>query len=202
MFKFMILMLLLLPLSFGAHAQMQQSPPDGTSHVPPHLQPKPNVTMQELLDQAKKANPGRFEFAQKKGAKIIPTRDGRSFLIVWYPDSQRPHSDVPLIVTFNGHGSYAFDEFFLWHDMAEKFGFADKALFHTLVTSVRWNEDDKRWHVATNRGDTIRARFVVMAAGVLNMPKLPGIRGIGDFKGKTCCQIHCSDRASEEICKS
>ncbi len=68
--------------------------------------------------------------------------------------------------------------------IAEKFGFADKALFHTLVNSLRWDEGIKRWHVGTNRGDAIRARHVVMACGVLNMPKLPGIPGIECFKGK------------------
>ena len=68
--------------------------------------------------------------------------------------------------------------------IARKFGFADKALFHTLITSLRWDETLKRWRVGTNRGDEIRARFVVMACGVLNMPKLPGIQGIDQFKGK------------------
>ena len=65
-----------------------------------------------------------------------------------------------------------------------KFGFADRALFHTLINSLRWDEKLKRWRVGTNRGDDIRARFVIMACGVLNMPKLPGIPGIDKFKGK------------------
>ncbi|WP_285016741.1 NAD(P)/FAD-dependent oxidoreductase [Novosphingobium sp. fls2-241-R2A-195] len=68
--------------------------------------------------------------------------------------------------------------------MAEDFELADKALFHTLVEGIVWDESIKRWHVRTNRGDDIRARFVVMAGGVMNMPKLPGIPGIHDFKGK------------------
>ncbi len=68
--------------------------------------------------------------------------------------------------------------------IAEKKGFADKALFHTLITSLKWDEGIKRWRVSTNRGDEIRARFVVMANGVLNMPKLPGIKGIESFKRK------------------
>lgn len=68
--------------------------------------------------------------------------------------------------------------------MAEDFELADKALFHTLVESIVWDERIKRWHLRTNRGDDIRARFVVMAGGVMNMPKLPGIPGIHDFKGK------------------
>jgi cation diffusion facilitator CzcD-associated flavoprotein CzcO len=68
--------------------------------------------------------------------------------------------------------------------IAEKLGFFEKALFHTLVTSLRWDDEIKRWRVGTNRGDDIRARFVVMAGGVLNMPKLPGVPGIETFKGK------------------
>lgn len=68
--------------------------------------------------------------------------------------------------------------------MAEKFGFADRALFHTLAGDLRWDDEIKRWRIATNRGDTIRARFVIVAAGVLNMPKLPAIPGIDKFKGR------------------
>jgi cyclohexanone monooxygenase len=68
--------------------------------------------------------------------------------------------------------------------IAERFGFADKALFHTLIEKLRWDPDIKRWRVGTNRGDDIRARFVIVACGVLNMPKLPGIQGIDDFKGR------------------
>lgn len=68
--------------------------------------------------------------------------------------------------------------------IAEKFGFADKALFHTLITSLKWDEQAMRWEVRTNRGDRIMARFVIMANGVLNMPKLPGVPGIDSFKGK------------------
>ena len=68
--------------------------------------------------------------------------------------------------------------------MAETHGFADQALFHTLITSLTWDEDIQRWHVRTDRGDDLRARFVIMGGGVLNMPKLPGISGIAKFKGK------------------
>jgi cation diffusion facilitator CzcD-associated flavoprotein CzcO len=68
--------------------------------------------------------------------------------------------------------------------IAERFGFADKALFHTLIDTLRWDEKIHRWRVGTNRGDDIRARFVILACGVLNMPKLPGIAGLEQFKGK------------------
>lgn len=68
--------------------------------------------------------------------------------------------------------------------IAEKFGFANKALFHTLINTLRWDESIKRWRVGTNRGDDIRARFVILACGVLNMPKLPNLPGIDKFKGE------------------
>ena len=68
--------------------------------------------------------------------------------------------------------------------MADKFGFRDRALFHTLVTGLRWDEDLQRWRVSTNRDDDIRARFVIMGGGTLNTPKFPGIPGIHKFKGK------------------
>jgi cation diffusion facilitator CzcD-associated flavoprotein CzcO len=69
--------------------------------------------------------------------------------------------------------------------VGEKYGFYDKALFHTRVTALRWDGGLKRWRIATDRGDDIRARHVIMAGGLMNMPKLPGIPGIHDYRGKT-----------------
>jgi hypothetical protein len=46
-----------------------------------------------------------------------------------------------------------------------------------------WDDRDRRWVISTNRGDRMRARFVVMANGPLHRPKLPGIPGIESFKG-------------------
>ncbi len=68
--------------------------------------------------------------------------------------------------------------------IAEKFGFADQALFHTQNNGLRWDPSINRWRVSTNRGDELLARFVIIASGVLNMPKLPGVPGIETFKGK------------------
>jgi cation diffusion facilitator CzcD-associated flavoprotein CzcO len=68
--------------------------------------------------------------------------------------------------------------------IALRFGLYEGALFHTLLKSLRWDETIGRWRIATNRGDEIRARFVVMANGLLNIPKLPGIPGIDSFKGR------------------
>ena len=67
--------------------------------------------------------------------------------------------------------------------IARKYALYDKALFHTMINALRWDEGIKRWRIGTKQGDDIRARFVIMANGLLNMPKLPGIRGIHDFRG-------------------
>jgi cyclohexanone monooxygenase len=57
------------------------------------------------------------------------------------------------------------------------------AVFQTEVTAMRWDDGAARWIVETNRGDRLRARFVVMANGPLNRPKLPGIAGVESFAG-------------------
>ncbi len=65
------------------------------------------------------------------------------------------------------------------------FDLYDGALFQTGVQELRWDDGERRWLVSTDRGDIIRARFVSLASGPLNRPKLPGIPGIRDFKGHT-----------------
>ncbi len=67
--------------------------------------------------------------------------------------------------------------------IARKYQLYDKALFHALVNALRWDEGLNRWRITTRQGDEIRARFVIMANGLLNIPKLPGIPGIHEFKG-------------------
>lgn len=63
------------------------------------------------------------------------------------------------------------------------FGLYDKAILSTQVRNLAWDEEIHRWRIATNRGDDIRARFVVMASGPFHRPKLPGIPGMADFAG-------------------
>ncbi|MGW6770204.1 flavin-containing monooxygenase [Streptomyces sp. NPDC055037] len=69
--------------------------------------------------------------------------------------------------------------------IAEKFDLYSDALFSTAATSLTWDEASGTWIVATDRGDTFRATYVVTSTGTLTDPKLPGIPGIEDFKGHT-----------------
>ena len=55
--------------------------------------------------------------------------------------------------------------------------------FQTQVTEIRWDDDDARWILSTNRGDRMRSRFVCVANGPLSRPKLPGIPGVERFEG-------------------
>jgi len=67
--------------------------------------------------------------------------------------------------------------------IGKHFGLYDSAIFSTQVRELRWDESSSRWRISTNRGDDIRARFVVMASGPFHRPKLPGIPGIKNFAG-------------------
>ena len=67
--------------------------------------------------------------------------------------------------------------------IAKHFGLYDGACLSTEVQAVEWDPDASRWVVKTNRGDEMRARFIVMGNGPLHRPKLPGIPGIESFTG-------------------
>ena len=67
--------------------------------------------------------------------------------------------------------------------IGEKFDLYRLACFQTEISEIRWLQDESRWLISTNRGDAMRARFVVMANGPLHRPKLPGIPGVERFKG-------------------
>ena len=66
--------------------------------------------------------------------------------------------------------------------IGEKFDLYRNACFQTEVTAMRWDADAARWIVETNRGDAMKAKFVIMANGPLHRPKLPGIPGVEGFK--------------------
>src|SRR5688500_15899660 len=80
---------------------------------------------------------------------------------------------------------YAFGEEIRGHleAIADKYGLVDDALFHTGVTEARWDDSTARWHISTDRGDRLTARYYVLAVGILNLMKLPAIPGMEDFAG-------------------
>jgi cation diffusion facilitator CzcD-associated flavoprotein CzcO len=69
--------------------------------------------------------------------------------------------------------------------MAERFGFFERCLFHTTVERTEWSEEIGRWTVFTDRGDAMRARYVILANGILTTPKLARIHGMETFEGES-----------------
>lgn len=67
--------------------------------------------------------------------------------------------------------------------IATKYELYKLAVFQTTVTATVWNKDDQMWHIKTNRGDHMKARFVICANGILSKPKLSKIKGMGTFAG-------------------
>ena len=67
--------------------------------------------------------------------------------------------------------------------IGEHFDLYRGALFQTEVTKATWDEAQARWIIETNRGDAMKARYLVMANGPLHRPKLPGIPGVETYKG-------------------
>ncbi len=67
--------------------------------------------------------------------------------------------------------------------IARRYDLYKLAVFQTTVTSTVWNETEQLWHVDTDRGDHMRAQFVICANGTLSKPKLSRIAGMETFAG-------------------
>ena len=67
--------------------------------------------------------------------------------------------------------------------IARKYNLYELAVFQTTVTSTIWDEEEEMWQLTTDRGDQMKARFVICANGTLSKPKLSRIKGMESFKG-------------------
>ncbi len=67
--------------------------------------------------------------------------------------------------------------------IGDRYDLVGDALFHTDVTHAEWDADAARWRVTTDRGDELSARYYVLAAGILNLLRIPAIPGIEEFAG-------------------
>lgn len=102
--------------------------PQTTSHKTANSQVVGDINSLPLFNQAKAADPERYQFAVDKGAQFIPTSDGKSFYVLWTPTDFDKAVIRPMIVTLHGHSSWAFDEFYLWQQYAEGRGYGIIAL--------------------------------------------------------------------------
>jgi len=69
--------------------------------------------------------------------------------------------------------------------VADRFDLRRDIRFETRVTGAVFNEEAHRWTVRTDRGDTVSARYCVMATGCLSAARMPDFPGLDSFKGRT-----------------
>ena len=67
--------------------------------------------------------------------------------------------------------------------IARRYNLYELAVFQTTVTSTIWHEEEELWSLTTDRGDHMKARFVICANGTLSKPKLSKIKGMESFEG-------------------
>lgn len=82
---------------------------------------------------------------------------------------------------------YAFQPEILEHcqRLGRHYGLYENALFHTRLESADWDEAAGVWRIVTDRGDSFTTTYLGLGLGFFANPKLPGIPGIENFKGKT-----------------
>src|ERR1700759_164633 len=68
---------------------------------------------------------------------------------------------------------------------AERFDLKPDIQFGKRVVEVAFDDDTELWTVRTDKGDVVRARFVITAVGALSTANMPPIEGLGSFKGKS-----------------
>jgi 4-hydroxyacetophenone monooxygenase len=70
---------------------------------------------------------------------------------------------------------------------ADAFDVRPHIRFGTTVTGARWNETERHWHVRVRTPDgsedTVAARVLVPAVGLLSVPRMPAIDGLDSFEG-------------------
>ena len=68
--------------------------------------------------------------------------------------------------------------------VADRFNLRPHIQLNTRVDRAVFDEDANTWQVVTSDGNTVTAKFVVLATGCLSNARMPDIKGLSDFKGK------------------
>jgi cyclohexanone monooxygenase len=68
--------------------------------------------------------------------------------------------------------------------VADRFNLRPDIQFDTRVTAATFDETENLWEIRTDRGDTVRAQFCIMASGPLSAARMPDIEGLESFSGQ------------------
>ena len=69
--------------------------------------------------------------------------------------------------------------------VADRFDLRRDIEFNTTVVAAHFDETALQWLVETDRGDTITARFCIMATGCLSSARVPDFKGLSEYAGQT-----------------
>lgn len=77
-----------------------------------------------------------------------------------------------------------------WAELRRYFDFVDKKLdlrrdiqFSTRVSGASFDQARNQWQIETDRGDSVRAKFMVLCVGFGSKIFIPDYKGLGSFKG-------------------
>jgi cyclohexanone monooxygenase len=85
-------------------------------------------------------------------------------------DWSEKYSPQPEILAYANH-------------VTDRFGLRPDIRFDTRVTAATFDEAKNCWHVETDRGDRVSAKFCIMAVGCLSAANRPPFAGMEDFHG-------------------
>ncbi|HEX3966273.1 MAG TPA: NAD(P)/FAD-dependent oxidoreductase [Trebonia sp.] len=80
--------------------------------------------------------------------------------------------------------------------VADRFRLRHMIRFGALVNRMRFDEGTSRWHVSTQRGDQVTAKYVVAASGALYASNVPDFPGLESFRGEW---YHTSQWPKEDV---
>jgi len=68
--------------------------------------------------------------------------------------------------------------------VADRFNLRPDIALNTRVDRAGFDESANSWQVTTSDGNTVTAKYVVLATGCLSNARMPDIKGLDSFKGK------------------
>ncbi|AYF74278.1 NAD(P)/FAD-dependent oxidoreductase [Nocardia yunnanensis] len=67
--------------------------------------------------------------------------------------------------------------------MVDKYGLRDKLRLSTTIVAAEFDDRDSLWRLRTDGGQQLTGRYIVLAIGGLERPKMPDIEGLDNFGG-------------------
>ncbi|ESK89545.1 cyclopentanone -monooxygenase [Moniliophthora roreri MCA 2997] len=133
---------------------------------------------------------------RKAGLSVKVLEAGKDMGGVWYWNTYpgaRVDSDLPLYQLSDEElwkGYNWKEKFPASNEIIDYFHYVDKKLdlsrdiqFNTQVTAAQWDSSEDRWIIQTEKGEAVRARYLLLCTGIGSKPYTPSFKGLESFKG-------------------